>query len=185
MNAMTTRIQELEAQIEGLKQELSKARKEADPEPIKDYTFQTATGETTLFQMFGDKQDLLVVHNMGKSCNYCTMWADLLTAQLRHLETRAAVVLVSPDAPETQQEFARQRGWGMKMASDRGGDFTPDMGFKTEKDGYWPGVSAFHRNNDGTIVRTGKAVFGPGDDFCPPWHFFDLLQGGAGDWEPQ
>jgi hypothetical protein len=70
------------------------------------------------------------------------------------------------------------------MVSDRGGDFTSDMGFKTEKDGYWPGVSAFHKNEDGTIDRTGKAVFGPGDDFCPPWHFFDLLQGGAGDWEP-
>lgn len=184
MTAMTSRIQELEAQIEQLKQELSKARRETKPERVSDYTFQSSEGDISLSKLFGERQDLLVIHNMGKSCNYCTMWADLLPCQLRHLERRAAVVVISPDAPETQRAFAAERGWTMRMVSDQGGQFTPDMGFKTDTDGYWPGVSAFHKESDGTIVRTGKAVFGPGDDFCPPWHFFDLLQGGAGDWEP-
>jgi predicted dithiol-disulfide oxidoreductase (DUF899 family) len=182
---MTPEIERLEAQIEQLKQELSKARREAPPQPVKDYTFKTADGDTTLSQLFGDKQNLLVVHNMGKSCDYCTMWADVLQSQLRHLETRAAVVIVSPDPPEVQQEHAKGRGWTVRMASDRGGDFTPDMGFKTEKEGYWPGVSAFHKSPNGSMVRTGRAVFGPGDDFCPPWHFFDLLPGGSEGWEPK
>jgi len=25
--------------------------------------------------------------------------------------------------------------------------------------------------------------FNPGDDFCALWHIFDLLPGGAGDWQ--
>jgi predicted dithiol-disulfide oxidoreductase (DUF899 family) len=46
-------------------------------------------------------------------------------------------------------------------------------------------VSAFHRNDDGTVVRTGKAIFGPGDDFCALWHLLDLLPGGPKGWEPK
>ncbi len=181
---MTPHIRDLETKLEALKQELASARQQADPQPVSDYTFKTSTGDTSLLQLFGDKQELLVIHNMGKSCNYCTMWADVLHGQLRHIERRAGIVVCSPDAPEVQQEHAKNRGWTIKMVSDRGGDFTTDMGFKTEKEGYWPGVSAFHKNEDDSVSRTGTAIFGPGDDFCPPWHFFDLLTGGSKDWEP-
>jgi hypothetical protein len=48
-----------------------------------------------------------------------------------------------------------------------------------------PGVSALRKRDDGTIVRTGRDEFGPGDDYAPAWRFFDLLEGGAGGWEPQ
>jgi len=74
------------------------------------------------------------------------------------------------------------------MASGAGGEFIRAMGFDQGENGessYWPGISAFHRNTDGSIVRTGKDIFGPGDDYCPPWRMFDLLEGGAGDWEPK
>jgi predicted dithiol-disulfide oxidoreductase (DUF899 family) len=181
---MNAKVEALEMKIYEMKQTLSKERQKAKPQKVKDYEFQTAKGKTKLSKLFGKNEDLIVIHNMGKSCNYCTMWADVLQSQLRHLERRASVVLISPDTPATQQAHAKKRGWKMRMASDRGGDFTPDMGFKKD-DGYWPGVSAFHKNEDGTIVRTGKSFFGPGDDFCPPWHFFDLLQGGVKGWEPR
>jgi hypothetical protein len=48
-----------------------------------------------------------------------------------------------------------------------------------------PGVSAFRKLDDGTIVRTGPDVFGPGDDYGSPFPLVDLLEGGIGDWEPQ
>jgi hypothetical protein len=48
-----------------------------------------------------------------------------------------------------------------------------------------PGVSALRRAVDGSLVPTGRAEFGPGDDFCAVWPLFDLLEGGAGDWAPQ
>jgi hypothetical protein len=31
----------------------------------------------------------------------------------------------------------------------------------------------------------GRAEFGPGDDFCAVWHFFDLLPEGVDGWEPR
>jgi hypothetical protein len=42
-----------------------------------------------------------------------------------------------------------------------------------------------HAADDGRIVRTGRAAFGPGDDYCAVWPLFDLLEGGVGKWEPK
>jgi len=46
--------------------------------------------------------------------------------------------------------------------------------------GIQPGVSALRRAADGALVLTGRAEFGPGDDYCAVWRLFDLLVGGAG-----
>jgi len=35
------------------------------------------------------------------------------------------------------------------------------------------------------IRRVSDTGFHPGDDFCPIWHFFDLLPEGADGWQPQ
>ena len=49
------------------------------------------------------------------------------------------------------------------------------MGYYTEAEGYWPGVSVFHKDAEGKITRISKDYFGPGDFYSAPWHFFDLL----------
>ncbi len=179
-------ITALSKQIEELKGKLSEARRRRPPEPVKDYDLLHQDGSTVkLSELFGDKSDLLLVHNMGRGCAYCTMWADGFVSLKPILEDRAAFVVVSPDEPEVQIEFAKSRGWTFKMASAVKSDFTKDMGFADAEWGYMPGFSAFHRNEDGSIVRTGKDEFGLGDDYCPPWRMFDLLAGGAGNWEPK
>lgn len=72
------------------------------------------------------------------------------------------------------------------MASAAGTSFIHDLGFADQDGGnVMPGFSALHKNADGSIVRTGRDFFGPGDDYSPPWRMFDTLHGGAGDWEPQ
>lgn len=179
---MTQDISALEAQIEQLKAQLAKLRLQAAREEVQDYTFQTTSGEVKLSELFGDRDDLWIVHNMGKSCPYCTLWADGLNGHVRHYEERANFVVCSPDPVDVQAEFAISRGWGFKMVSDRDRAFTSDMGFWTEQDGWWPGVSGFTRI-DGKLYRTGKAVYGPGDDFCPIWPMMDLIGGDKG-WEP-
>ena len=137
-----------------------------------------------LSELFGESDDLIVVHNMGKSCPYCTLWADGLNGVRDHLANRASFVVASPDEPKVQAEFASGRGWKFPMVSSAGTSFFNDMGFEIDGKAQ-PGVSAFHREDDGSIVRTGKAIFGPGDDFCAVWHLFDLLRGGPGEWEPR
>lgn len=156
----------------------------ADPVPLPEYRFQTADGAVGLAELFGDKEDLLVIHNMGRGCSYCTLWADGFNGLLPHLEDRAAVVLSSPDSPEVQRDFAGGRGWAYRMVSVADSPFAQDLGFK-EGDSYWPGVSAFRKQPDGTIVRVAADYFGPGDAYCGAWHLYDLLEAGAAGWQPR
>jgi peroxiredoxin len=132
---MNDEIASLTCQIEELKRRLSEARRRAEPEPIRDYELTGPTGEpVALSELFGDKADLLVVHNMGRGCRYCTMWADGFASMLGHIENRTAFVVVSPDEPEVQQEFAASRGWPFRMVSAAGTTFTQDLGFAQGND---------------------------------------------------
>jgi predicted dithiol-disulfide oxidoreductase (DUF899 family) len=63
-------------QIAELRQKMRDAQAAVEPEPMRDYEFTTAEGSLRLSQLFGTKRDLLVIHNMGRSCPNCTLWAD-------------------------------------------------------------------------------------------------------------
>ncbi|HEX6719497.1 MAG TPA: DUF899 family protein [Pyrinomonadaceae bacterium] len=178
-------IDELEYQLQELKQKLAELRRQRPREEVRDYRLLDSEGrEASLSSLFGDQSRLILVHNMGRNCSYCTMWADGFTGLLPHLESRAAFVVTSPDRPEAQKEFVRSRGWNFPVYSTAGSSFTADMGFDNEE-GLMPGVSVFTKETDGKIYRVSRAEFGPGDDFCAVWHFFDLLPEGIDGWEPQ
>lgn len=183
--AMEKEISQLSEQIEEMKQRVATLRRELPRESVADYTFQSVDGPIKLSRLFGEGDELIVVHNMGSGCPYCTLWADGLNGVVAHLEDRAAFVVVSPDAPEDQRRFADGRGWKFRVVSSKGSKFTRDMGFETEKDGYWPGFSTFLKGADGNIYRIAHAMFGPGDDYCAVWHLFDLLPNGQNGWEPK
>lgn len=182
---MNEEIRALEEQMVGLAQQLFDARAKAPAEPVADYEFQTENGPISLRSLFGDKRALIVIHNMGKSCSYCTLWADNLQGTKSALETEAALVVSSPDDPKTQREIAEERGWTTRMVSDATGEFTRAMGFLMEADGWGPGVSTFRLTEEGKMVRTGRTEFGPGDAFCPTWHFFSMLGISEESWTPR
>ncbi len=85
---------------------------------------------------------LLVIHNMGKACNYCSLWADGFESVAPLIGDETSFVLVNGDSPEVQREVAATRGWTFPMVSEPGTEFTQDMGMITD-DGRWPGVTAF------------------------------------------
>ncbi len=182
---MHARLRELEKQYYDLAQELFKERAKFEPELVEDYSLVSAEGLVALSELFGDKTELIVSHNMGDFCSYCTMWADCLEGSKKHLETRCSLVMVTSDPPDVFCRNAAERGWTYRILQDQSKDFTTAMGFYREGDGWGPGVSTFRRNPDGSIVRTGWAFYGPGDAFCPPWHYFSLLGIGEEDWSPQ
>jgi len=141
-----------------------------------------------LDELFGDKHDLIVIHNMGRSCNYCSLWADGLNGVLDHLLTRTSVVLMNADSAAAQREIAQERGWRFRMIRDSECAFTDAMGFRTEHDGkkyMQPGYSVFHRNDVGSITRTGFDTFGPGDVYMGVFHMFDMLADGGEGWQPR
>ncbi|MBS1707659.1 MAG: DUF899 family protein [Armatimonadetes bacterium] len=177
-------IEALEAQIQELKGRLSKALAEREVEPVADYEFLTENGAVRLSELFGEHDDLLVVHNMGQSCSYCTLWADGFIGLYPQIKARCAFVLVSPDVPSVQAKIKAERSWPFPMVSDKEKVFTTQMGYLKDGNSFWPGVSAFHKQADGSMVRTNQAVFGPGDDYCAVWPFLDLLKDQADGWEP-
>lgn len=178
-------VQRLEAKVFKLKQQLSHLRRKTRPKAVADYRFSDMEGKPLrLSQAFGRQKDLIVVHNMGRRCPYCTMWADGFNGVLPHLENRAAFLVASPDEPKDQKSFHRSRGWKFRMASTRGSTFSHDMGFEPAPGQCMPGYTTF-RKKQGRIERVSSTFFGPGDDYCSVFHFFDLLADGIGDWGPK
>ena len=175
------------ANLQEAKRKLVEVSRRIGPERVEDYELQGREGGVRLSEMFGDKQDLILIHNMGSECPYCTMWADEFQGVLRHLQDRAGFVLVSPNSVDVQQAVREKRGWTFDMYSAEGTSFIKDMGFESDGVSYnsnaMPGVATFRKNADGTIDRIAKDLFGPGDLYCGAWHLFDLLADGAGDWE--
>jgi len=170
--------------ISKLRQEIRDISKDVEPQTVEDYELHNADGAVKLSELFGGKDDLIVIHNMGASCPACTMWADGFNGILDHLQARAAFVVVSPDPPSTQRKFAAGRGWRFPMASHQGTEFAADMGYRSPEGKWRPGVSAF-RKQDGKVVRVNDTGLGPYDDFNAAWHLFALLPDGTKDWWPK
>ncbi len=170
------KLQDLEREISKSRKKMLKVLGKMAAMKVNDYVLKNRDGqEVKLSEMFGDKQDLVLIHNMGRSCSYCTMWADGFNGIFNHIWQRAGFALVSPDSPEVQRDFADSRGWKFPMFSGADSSFIRDMGYQTENGDYWPGASVFHKDENGEITRVSKTFFGPGDFYCSVWHFFDML----------
>lgn len=177
------RIQELEQQLFEMTAELHQLRKSVPGQPVRNYTFETLEGPTTLLDLFAGQQTLLVIHNMGQGCRYCTLWGDGFSPFLPHLESAMAVALVSKDPPEVQRRFANARGWRFRTASHGGGDYIVDQTVLAgEKN--MPGAVVYERDGD-SILRKNAAVFGPGDLYCSMWNLLGLAGLGEDKWTPQ
>ena len=170
-------------EIAVLRDKMRALQQSVEPEEVADYRFAGADGPVRLSELFGDKDTLFVIHNMGKSCSHCTMWADGFNGVFEHLRDRAAFVVSSPDTLERQQSFAASRGWKFPMVSNQGTTFAEDMGYRPNGRAM-PGVSVFKRKGD-KIMRVADTAFTHGDDFCSVWHLFDLLPEGAAGWQPK
>ena len=177
-------IERLEEYLVVQHERLAELKRQLPRKEVSDYTLAGPEGPVRLSELFGAKSDLIVIHNMGKGCRYCTLWADGFNGLLPHLEDRAAFAVVSPDPVDVQREFAASRHWRFTLASGQGSTFIEDMGFRGEK-AYRPGLSTYHRTQEGRIERVARAAFGPFDPFCGVWHLFALLDAGVNDWEPR
>ena len=186
LKAIKEAFEKLEESLNDNKKKLAELRRQLFKIEVSDYTFTAQDGsQVRLSDLFGSSDELLLIHNMGKGCVYCTLWADGFNGVYQHLENRAPFVVVSPDDHETQREFYNSRDWKFRMLSSQGTSFFKDLGFESSRGGPLPGVSTFSKSTDGKIFRVSSAYFGPGDDYCNLWHLFDLLPNGINDWSPK
>ena len=151
MNENLERAEALHVEIQKLTTELKgllKAEAEVD---VGGYTFSSTGGDVSLLDLFGEKDDLIVIHNMGKRCVYCTTYADGINGVLHHLENRCAVALLSPDPVSEQKDFAFSRAWKFRMISMiMGRDSTRTWVFTSPRE-RWRGCGR------GSAVFTGMA----------------------------
>lgn len=181
---MSERIRQLEQQIHELSGELARLRADSvERSQVPDYEFRTLHGTVTLTALFAGRDTLFAIHNMGRACRWCTLWADGLNGFLPHLEDQHSVVLLSRDAPEEQQRFAHSRGWRFRMASHGGGDYIREQSVLEGQDNM-PGIVCYTLQ-EGVIQRKASAIFGPGDLYCSIFHVLGLAGLGFEDFTPQ
>ena len=180
---MSDEILALEKQLHELTTRLNELRKTSAGVTVPNYTFATLDGEVTLLGLFGDHDRLLLIHNRGQGCRYCTLWANGLNGFIPHLESAMSVVLVSKDAPDLQRNFANSRNWRFRLASHGGGDYIQQQSVSVGESNT-PGVVVYERDGD-LIKRKNAAEFGPGDVFCSIWNLLAMAGFGISDWTPQ
>ena len=180
---MNDEISKTEKQLFELTMKLNELRKTNSGNEVRNYTFTTLDGDVTLLNLFGEHDRLLVIHNMGQGCRYCTLWADGFNGFLPHLESAMSVVLVSKDTPEVQRTFANSRNWRFRLASHGGGPYIQEQTVM-DGDNNTPGAVVYEREGN-RITRKNAAVFGPGDLYCSMWNLLGLAGLGVADWTPQ
>jgi predicted dithiol-disulfide oxidoreductase (DUF899 family) len=67
----TSALTEYRHQIADICAKMRDIQAAVEPQPVSDYTFEITDGPTRLADLFGVKDDLIVIHNMGTGCAYC------------------------------------------------------------------------------------------------------------------
>ena len=176
-------IRDIEQKIHTLMERLAKLQQSNRGNEVINYSFSTIEGEINLLDLFGEKDKLLLIHNMGQDYRYCTLWADGFNGFLPHLESTISVVLVSKDAPQLQRKFANSRGWRFRLASHGGGEYIQEQSVMKESNNM-PGAVVYERDGD-KIYRKNDCVFGPGDIYCSMWSLLGLAGLNETSWTPQ
>lgn len=166
-----------------LMEEITALRRRLPRQAVADHEFIAATGKkTNLLQLFGKHKHLILVHHMGPQCPYCSLWADGYSGQTEYIAQKAAFAVAAPKPHKALAEATKKHGWKFPFVSDEDGRFAKLMGFWSKPGDKWegplPGVSVFERNGK-KIERVSRDFFGPGDVYCPAFHFFDLLPANA------
>lgn len=178
-----TELQKAEKELFELTHKVINLRKDSKPVKVKNYAFHTVEAKVTLLDLFGDKDTLFLIHNMGQGCRYCTLWADGFNGFIQHLESQFAFAMVSKDSPQVQRQFANSRSWRFRMASHFGGDYIIEQTVM-QGENNMPGMVCYLKKGN-EIYRKNSAVFGPGDSFCSQWNILSLAGISTEEWTPQ
>ncbi len=151
----------------------------------KGYRFDSGCGRLSLAALFGNHSQLVVQHFMlgpgwKEGCKSCSYMADHTDCMLPHLAARDVTMIAVSRAPLAEiEEFKKRMGWGFQWVSSHDSDFNQDFhvsfseaevasgkvdyNYTMQRFGSTeaPGISVFHRIDDGTIYHT-YSVYGRG-----------------------
>lgn len=166
------------------------------------YEFATETGTTSLSDLFGDHNQLIVQHYMfapdwNEGCKSCSFWADQFNPVVAHLAARDVSLVVVSQAPYAKLAQFRQRmGWEFTWVSSAPSNFSNDYDvwytpeqiesgrtFYNFKQGHHygehaPGVSVFAKSEEGEIFHTYSCYARGLDMLNGAYHLLDLVPKG-------
>ena len=177
--------------------------------PAEDYVFEEApiadpgaVRRVRLSELFGDKQTLLAYSfmfgpAMQRACPSCTSILDGLDGENRHIQERAAFVVIAKSPIERILDFARSRGWtNLRLLSSSGNTYNRDYKGESATGSQLPSLNVFTRRN-GEIRHFyhSELLFAPRDPgqdgrhvdlIWPLWNLLDYTPEGRGtDWQPR
>jgi predicted dithiol-disulfide oxidoreductase (DUF899 family) len=192
-----------EKEFTRMRDQLSQQRRELPWVRVdKDYIFEGPEGKVTMTELFAGKSQLIVYHFMfdpswEAGCKSCSFWADNYNPIIVHLNNRDANLVAISRAPLAKlQAYRKRMGWSFKWVSSFGNDFnfdyhvshTPDEIAKGEgyynyrmgktKSAEMPGISVFHKDDDGNIFHTYSTYERGLDMLNGAYHILDLLPKG-------
>ncbi len=167
-----------------------------------EYCFQSPSGEKGLSDLFADASQLIVQHFMlgdgwEAGCASCSLWADGFDGATVHMANRDAAFVAVSSAPLDQIEtFKSRMGWSFDWVSCAGSSFNRDYHVSFTEDELSagevdynfgktafpvteaPGVSIFHKLEDGTICHTYSCYARGLDMLNVTYQYLDLLPKG-------
>lgn len=172
-----------------------------------DYVFDTLDGPRTLAELFDGKSQLLLQHFMfapgwKEGCPSCSYMADHADGMNLHLAHHDVSLVAVSRAPLAELERYRQRmGWKFRWVSSNANSFNQDFrvsftpeevasghidynfGEWDETGEEWPGVSAFFKDDAGTVFHT-YSTFGRGVEvMMGTYAMLDLMPKGRNEAE--
>lgn len=180
--------------------ELARARQTLPMHEVEDYVFDAESGPVKMSDLFGDKDQLILVHFMfdpawEKGCSSCSLWADGYSGIQAHITRKAGFAVVGKAPQAKLAEFAKWKGWTFPFISSNGNTFNRDMGVeftpeeiaaKHTRFNYGrafpasqaPGYSVFFKDAEGKVYHTYSTYARGMETMGAVWGFFDLLPRG-------
>jgi predicted dithiol-disulfide oxidoreductase (DUF899 family) len=171
----------------------------------KNYVFDGAEGLVTLSGLFDGRTQLVVYHFMfgpawQEGCPSCSLVADHVDGARQHFEhVDVSFAAVSRGPIEKLEAYRRRMGWNFTWVSSANNDFNFDYhvsfpersrtngvfyNFQEQPDpeiDELPGVSVFHRDEDGAIHHTYSAYARGVEMFLGVYAYLDIVPRGRNE----
>jgi len=168
-------IESLEGQILNIEDHLTGLHRADPPQPVGDLSFRGESRDYRLSDLFGRKSDLILFHSRGVSCGFCAQVAEGLNLIVPDLERHGGFALVSSDPLDLLIPVARFQRWRFRAVSDPTHQSFTVAGLLNSNGEPAPGVSAYKKASDGSVVQVATARFEAGSGFSQVWRSLDLL----------
>ena len=171
----------------------------------KEYVFDTERGRRTLAELFDGRSQLMTYHFMfapgwEAGCKSCSFLADHFGGANLHLAHHDVTLVAVSLAPLAQSlAYKRRMNWQFDWVSSHGSDFNYDFHVSVRDEdkptgrryynfrdtessgGDAPGISVFHRGEDGAIHHTYSAYARGLDVLVGAHQFLDMTPNGRNE----